>query len=60
MFWMYVTFTSCGSIMVLFSLQRLLGLWLHGFPYLERLGDSSALSPDDPLSHTTAGTEQKA
>jgi TRAP-type transport system small permease protein len=47
MFWMYITFTTCGSIMVLFSLQRLLGLWLHGFAYLERLGDTSALNPDD-------------
>jgi TRAP-type C4-dicarboxylate transport system permease small subunit len=46
MFWMYITFTTCGSIMLLFSLQRLLGLWLYGFAYLERLGDTSALNPD--------------
>lgn len=46
MFWMYVTFTVCGCIICLFSLQRLLGLWLHGFPYLEQLHASSALNAD--------------
>lgn len=46
MFWMYVTFTACGALMGLFCLQRLLGLWLHGFVYLEQLHASSALNAD--------------
>lgn len=46
MFWMYMTFSVCGAVMCLFCLQRLLGLWLHGFPYLERLHEQSELNAD--------------